>query len=540
MTSVLRSGRGLTIGLAAIGILAAARAVNAQPQVAPATPAAQSSAAAPGAGAKFEVKLAPGQESYEKFRAVMQAQPGGIRPDDVARRATATSPELAAKQSAVEQAAAKVDQAAVNFAPRLSFLARYMRLSTFTMPSLGNVVGTANLDPIVAICPPSDGTKAVTCQVNAAAGALTFPLILNQYTVQGSLAIPLSDYILRISQNYAAQTKNQEAAVLQERATRAKIELDAKSYYYNWGRARGAVVVVEQGLVTAKLHLKDVGTAMQVGTASKADMMRVESQVAATELMVERTKNLLTLSEEAIRTMMHVPPTVALEPGEDLLQEAPDRPMEQLGDLYAEAYEKRLELRSIDMSVASLNKMRQVVQAGYLPRIDGVADAYYQNPNQRFPFVAGWASTWDVGIQLSWTINDTFSAIPQVNEIGAKIAEIEHQRDLMKDGLRMEIVQAHNHLREAQVAVLTTRRQLAASEESYRVRRELFRAGKAISAELTDAESDLVHTRLDTLNAIMDLKIGLLALDHSIGRDVDSTPYRKPAKSPTSPATEEN
>ena len=61
---------------------------------------------------------------------------------------------------------------------------------------------------------------------------------------------------------------------------------------------------------------------------------------------------------------------------------------------------------------------------------------------------------------------------------------------------------------------------LASAEESYRVRRELFRAGRATSVELTDAETDLMRSRLDALNARMDARVAKVNLEHALGRDV--------------------
>ena len=122
-------------------------------------------------------------------------------------------------------------------------------------------------------------------------------------------------------------------------------------------------------------------------------------------------------------------------------------------------------------------------------------------------------------MQLSWTINDTFTSGAQVDEIDAKIMEVEAQRSQLDDGIRLQVTQAYNALREAEVAKDTTERQLASAEESYRVRRELFRAGRATSSELTDAETALLKARFDALNARIDIRMARERLDNALGRD---------------------
>jgi outer membrane protein TolC len=86
------------------------------------------------------------------------------------------------------------------------------------------------------------------------------------------------------------------------------------------------------------------------------------------------------------------------------------------------------------------------------------------------------------------------------------------------DGIRLQVTQAYNALRNAQSSRDTTERQLKASEESYRVRRELFRAGRATSAELTDAEMDLMKSRFEALNARIDLRVARANLEYALGR----------------------
>jgi len=83
----------------------------------------------------------------------------------------------------------------------------------------------------------------------------------------------------------------------------------------------------------------------------------------------------------------------------------------------------------------------------------------------------------------------------------------------------LQVTQAYNAFRQAQVGKETTERQLVAAEESYRVRRELFRAGRATSSELTDAETALVKAGFDGLNARIDLRLARENLDHALGRD---------------------
>jgi outer membrane protein TolC len=83
-------------------------------------------------------------------------------------------------------------------------------------------------------------------------------------------------------------------------------------------------------------------------------------------------------------------------------------------------------------------------------------------------------------------------------------------------------MQAYNALREAEVAMQTTQRGLAAAEEGYRVRRELFKNGRATSVELTDSELELFRAGLESINARANMRSARARLIHAVGRDIPS------------------
>jgi len=157
----------------------------------------------------------------------------------------------------------------------------------------------------------------------------------------------------------------------------------------------------------------------------------------------------------------------------------------------------------------------------YFPRLDAVANVYDQNPNFRyFPMQDAWHDSWDVGVQLSWTISDAAITRGQVREIDARAAVSDAQLASLRDAVKIEVTQAYFAERDAHEALLATRRVLASAEEGYRVCRSLFLVGRATSAELIDAENELLRSRVDLLNARVDAFVARLAIAHATGRDV--------------------
>ncbi len=94
----------------------------------------------------------------------------------------------------------------------------------------------------------------------------------------------------------------------------------------------------------------------------------------------------------------------------------------------------------------------------------------------------------------------------------------------MREGIELEVVQAHQSIRESDVGIATTKRQLESATEALRVARELFRNGRATSTVVTDAETELTRARLEALNAHVEARISRAKLEHAVGRDVKYAP----------------
>lgn len=262
---------------------------------------------APAAGVAADGTEAAGGPVVARGAVELYVQ-GGLTADDAARRAEATSFEVEARHADLAAAAAAVDQALLGYIPRLSGTARYVRLSSIEVPVVGNLVTAPSVSGAGPIPP---GTALVNVP-------LSFPVILNQTTLQASLSLPISDYILRVPKAYASASRSQSAAELTERATRKKVASDARLLFYGWVRGKYQLIVALQALEQARQHRADVKTSVDVGAASLADALRVDSQLAAAELLAERARNFADLLESQLRTQLHDPETQAYAIGEDL------------------------------------------------------------------------------------------------------------------------------------------------------------------------------------------------------------------------------
>ncbi|MDB4942358.1 MAG: outer rane efflux protein [Labilithrix sp.] len=429
--------------------------------------------------------------------------------EQVGARAAVTSYQAKAAEQSLAGATARTDVQWQNYLPRLSFLGRYTRLSEFTPPS---VTGGGSL--VVTTDAPGTVNPATI-----AAGSFSFPLVLDNYVTQANIAIPISDYFLRIGKAYSAATLSVDAARYDVVAARSVSYANGKVAYYTWLRSKGAVVVAEQSLAVAQAHQKDAENQFQVGNASRADVLRAQTQVAAAELAVERAKSGVALTERQVRIALHANDADVLNPGESLDGNIPPAPTD-VRTLMTEARSARPEIKSIDRNAEASRKLAVVQRAGRYPVVSAFGTAEYSNPNQRrFPQTNEWFGTWQAGAQVSWSPNDIITANANGSDADARAAQLEAQKSATRDGIDIEVQQAYQAIFEADAAILSTQRQLESAQEGYRVARELFNNGRGTATTLIDAEIVLAQTRFERLNAQADARIARVRLDHAVGRD---------------------
>jgi outer membrane protein TolC len=498
----------------------------------PAVVLAQAPAAAE--APKLELRDAP--KSTMATEDPLSPRPGGLTSEIVAKKAVAASPSIAGRQAEIDAANAKVDQAMLQFFPRLTLTASYVR----TSPAKMELGGGGAMVATPGVLGPTVPAPAVTqaCNGVAAAGGgcvtttdgatlplipfqLTIPSVVDNYSLSATLGVPISDYVLRLSKTMAATRANERASQLNKQAEELKVATDARIAYYNWVRGVAATTVAESALVRIKALQKDTEAAFTVGVATKADVLRVDSLSASTELTITETQNFKQITAEQLALLMSEP-SRDYQVGENVRAAPPPAGQEApLPALVAESHRRRLELRALAEADQSLTKAAGVVRMGGYPRLDGFAEFDYARPNRNYAFdPTTWHHNWMLGLSLSYTFNDSFSNQASARELDANRRKLQYDVESLKRGLQMEVTSAFLDQKKARVALDTAQRGLRSAQEAYRVALDLYRVGRATTTELIASEQELLAAALREVNATIDFRLAAIRLAHATGRDV--------------------
>jgi len=159
-----------------------------------------------------------------------------------------------------------------------------------------------------------------------------------------------------------------------------------------------------------------------------------------------------------------------------------------------------------------------VRRAGYYPRINAFASGLYANPNPRiFPQTNRFDFTWEVGVRLTWTVNETFSTLGVVDEQQSQVDTIKAQRGQLEDAIKLEVTQAYYDLKTARSAIDSAKQREKSARTNLSIRRLQFQAGDVVATDLVDAEAQLIQAILQRIDAHVDYLVAETRLEFAVG-----------------------
>jgi outer membrane protein TolC len=425
-----------------------------------------------------------------------------------AERAVRASYEAAAARSTQSAAQARVDEASYAFLPKVTVSARYARLSDITPPALFPFSLAATNAPGGTPSPPTTST-----------GPVSVAPVLDNYVVDATLLLPITDYVLRLARGLDAAKHGREAAAWETVVADSRARLAGRISFYEWVRANASVEAAKKSVAEQRAHLTDVTSQLNQGNASRADALRVDSAIANAEATLAEAEAQRATAEVRLRTLLHLSDSAPLTTDDAVsasLESVTRNQAEWLGD----AYRTRAELRGLEAAESAARSEARVARATYVPTVGAFANAAYANPNPRyFPPQSVWHATWALGLSATWTPTDIPGARAGASGAEARGDALAAQRNAVRDALAVEVAQYFEAVRAADARVVATDKQLESAAEAYRVTRSLSANARATTSNVLDAETDLARARLAWVNARVDARVARARLDHAAGRD---------------------
>lgn len=352
------------------------------------------------------------------------------------------------------------------------------------------------------------------------AGAV-FEASKRQYTVGGAVIVDWSPGDLYFSALVSEQ-RARAAAELAEKVKRDLI-LQAVDRYYLLLAAEAGVAVIADDLKVTEDYASQLAGAVEAGTAFRADLLRVKTQVSRTKVAVRQAEESRDLAAAALAETLRLAPESALRPAKADLVPVPLMGKKGVATLIAEAQGNRPELRAADAGTAAAALERErakvaplvpSVQAGYSAGgLGGGKSGELNNYDGQQDFFVG----------LGWKIGPGGLFDKQTRAIAdARASAAQNQTGQVKAAIGREVVEAALRAQSAKDQIAINDEAVDAAQEMAKLARERQASQVGVVLEYLLAQEELTRARQSRIEAVTGYNRAQHALKIAVGAPSDS------------------
>jgi outer membrane protein TolC len=307
-------------------------------------------------------------------------------------------------------------------------------------------------------------------------------------------------------------------AKFRTQAAELQVSYDARSAYYQYAHVIGAVIVAQRAVELYEATVADLAALVEAGTATQTDLMRARSQLAQAKVAVVRFsgEQEVALAHLAVITGTELDPKRGIgEPFVGIeLSATPE--VTKLAD---DAKRSRPELLALQKLVEVRSHLARARRGAQLPQLKGFWNGYAANPLPRVvPQQDHWYASWDVGVALTYSPNDSIYAHTQYKDALTDLASVHEDLRLTEDGIAMEAAHAVTTHRTAIANTQAATESLEASRRNRADQRELLLAGAATPNDLFEAQLLLTRAAMEWVDSFISVRIAEAALLKTQGK----------------------
>lgn len=414
--------------------------------------------------------------------------------------------KLAAQR--IEAADGQLAAARGLLAPQLSASGSIMRLNS--------LIG---MDAFSYRLPVLDSNQAPTgLYVPMTSASISSDNIGNAYSAKLSANWPIYTGG-KIWQGYQISRLNRQAADWSADSARAEIILSVKRAYYGLLLAQSAHKVTREAVTSIEKHVERVRALYQKGMVSRYDLLRAEVQLSNMQPQLIRMQNAVQLARQTFNM------TLNREPGAEviLIDSMEFRPAEiDSSRLLSLAMENRPEYQSLLLRQKMVDRAKLISYSSYQPTVALIADYSYSKGSG---FTAGddWNKNWDLGVAASWPLFDGGTGLGRIKEARANVRQLSLAREMLEDGIRLEVTAIYLTLQASQKAVLSQQRSVEQAQEALKIAQVRYENGQATNLDVLDAQLALTQAQTNSIQAVHDYLISLAMLEKATGRAIQKS-----------------
>jgi len=464
------------------------------------------------------------------------AQARSLDAQDAVRLSLERDRMVEAAEAGVVKARAEARQALLALFPSASVSAGYTRLDQapyveFDMSAFSGDTGTSTCEDIDTSELPAGWTPELAqsmCEMITAwmtPSASSEPMVIEMGLQDNYFVKATLEQVLfaggALLQSNAARRDFLAASEEQLRLARQQAAYNAEEAFYGVLLARSAAQVTQEALATMEAYVEDLGHVVEVGMASRADLLAAQAQGSQARLDAMRASHGARLAELAFKVSLGLPQGEPLELAQPEGPASWDLPVER-ERLLATARGKRPDLAALDASLAAMDHLAGASWASWLPAVVLMGNLNWKNPN--YSLEPEWYNSADITVAASWNLWDRGQALTNRRAAKASWTQLHAQRQLLSEMMDVELQGALSSFDEAAAELEVAQLGLEQAAEALRLEQGRFQQGMANNTQLLAAQAAASGARLALLQAETGMYICRAALRKAVGLEPEVRP----------------
>ncbi len=316
-----------------------------------------------------------------------------------------------------------------------------------------------------------------------------------------------------VSSSYRISKYARDIAEADLESTEANLTLAVLVQFYAVLAAREAIVVAEEAVQNAEEHYEVTRARYRAGEVSEYDMLRAEVAVVNLRPGLIRARNMLEVSELALKNYMMLEADAEIDFVGVL--ELVDYPVDP-GEAMDVAFENRPELRIAGKRAEIAEQSVTLARSGRLPAF--ALQGTYDVRSNELSFGQGvWQDSYAGYLVLSWSVFDGLRTRARISQARSEVRQADIAIEDLKRAIELEVRAALLDAEAARETLGSQERNVETAERGLAIVDERYATGVATSLEVIDARLALITARENRISALFDFNVSTARLMKALG-----------------------
>jgi outer membrane protein TolC len=318
----------------------------------------------------------------------------------------------------------------------------------------------------------------------------------------------------RILSSVGMASKGLDVAKQELRKTSADVKFNVINAYYGVSKAQKFVELGEQSVKMAKTHLDRVKALISAGMSTKADLLRVEVQVAQAEMGLTKARQGLEIAKNNFNNTLGRDLDAAVDLSEPEYGAA-EIAVYDYKELLKIAYEDRPDWRQYVLAKQVSEDEVGLAMSGLWPMISLIGS--YDIGSTKYPSYRSDTKTWTAMLSGSWNLFDGTATWNKIKEARAKVEARTASEISVKRAIALEVKDANFAVQSAKDNLAAASKASELAQENHKIAELRYESGVGTNLAVIDAQVALTQGKADFLQAQHDLQIAKARINKVVG-----------------------